>query len=628
MAHSKTATAALRWRRAVGVLVAAAAVLMLLPTAPANAHAFLTDSNPADGAVYTTAPRTLRLQFSESVVIAATRIDIVDGNGHHYVPRALRIVRSGSSDSTEEPAQVVADLPALPRSAYRVNWETLSSDDLHRTSGLLVFGVNRPVTASPFTEPTPRPEEAALRWLLFLGLAAAFGGQLGGHLYRRRSGEFGRRAARRCRWISVSGAVAALVVSAALLGDQLRSNWSSAGRVLSSSYGARWDVREIGLLVLLAGVLLGLRSGGKRRLGNLLVGAGAVSACVGTALLGHSAAGTGFTPTRTIADASHLAAAATWSGMLLVAVVVVLPHIRSGGMTAAHGRGVLRSFGVPAAWCVSVMVVTGVYLASGVVGSVDSVLLTLYGRALMLKLAVVALAGVLALLNTRRLHGADRRPAVKRTVFAEAVLAVVILGLAAVLTSGQPAREPQFVAPPKLAVVPVLDTNVADLQESLAIRPNQPGRNVVLVDVFDTRRPAPAPVRRVLISFVGLDGRTTAPTAAVRMTDGHWSVTADLTAPGRTRVRVEVQRAGLAAASHVYRWTVGGAPTAVRAPTVSNRPLASSLETLATLIAILLAIVWAGFAWRRISKRRRANRPDEPELPEPPTSTKELVGAN
>ncbi len=125
MARRSIAGPALRPRRVIGVLVAAAALVILLPAAPASAHAFLTDSNPADGAVYTSAPRTLRLEFSESVVIAATRIDIVDSSGHHYAPRAMRLVHSGSADSTEEPAQVVSDLPPLPRSAYRVNWATL-----------------------------------------------------------------------------------------------------------------------------------------------------------------------------------------------------------------------------------------------------------------------------------------------------------------------------------------------------------------------------------------------------------------------------------------------------------------------------------------------------------------------
>src|SRR5207253_1092525 len=103
-------------------------------------------------------------------------------------------------------------------------------------------------------------------------------------------------------------------------------------------------------------------------------------------------------------------------------------------------------FGVPAAAAVSVLVISGCYLASGVVGSVDAALLTTYGRTLLLKLGLFAVIAVLGLVNTRRLHRADRPQASRRTVVAEAVVALAVLGLAAVLTSGQPAREPQFVA--------------------------------------------------------------------------------------------------------------------------------------------------------------------------------------
>ena len=67
-------------------------------------------------------------------------------------------------------------------------------------------------------------------------------------------------------------------------------------------------------------------------------------------------------------------------------------------------RSVLRAFGPPAAGCVGVMVVTGVYLSSEVIGSVDAALFTTYGRTLLLKVTLAVVAGSLALVNTLRLH--------------------------------------------------------------------------------------------------------------------------------------------------------------------------------------------------------------------------------
>jgi putative copper export protein/methionine-rich copper-binding protein CopC len=620
----------------VAVLAMSVGLIVLSPSSPASAHAFLTDSNPADGAVLASAPGTLRLQFSESVVIAATRIDIVDSGGHHYKPTALRLVHNGGGDSTEEPAQIVGDLPALARSAYRVSWETLSSDDLHRTSGLFVFGVNEQVSAAPFEEPKPRLEEAALRWLLLLCLAAALGGALAVRLYRRVGGDGDGGttvAAGRARRISIVGAALGILVAAGLLVDQLVSSRSPAGRLLASSYGARWALREVGFVALLAAIWLGQRSG--RRLARpraplaLLLGLGTACACLGSALLGHAGAGQNLAATRVLADAAHLGAAATWSGLLIVALLVIVPQVRRGGAAAVTARAVLRGFGLPAAGCVGVMVVTGVYLASGVVGSVDAALLTFYGRTLMIKVAVFGAVAVLALINTRRLHAAVPRSTPRRTLFAEGILAVVILGLAAVLISGQPAREPQFVTAPVLAAVPVVATQVADLQESLAIRPNQPGRNVVLVDVFDTRRPAPAPIRRVLVSIVGLDGRDSAPVAADRLADGRWSVATGLDAPGRTRVRVTVQRAGLPDATHLYRWTVAGGLERTRPATVSTAPLGGLLENLALALAVLFGLGWSLALWRMWAKRpTRSHRGGgDAEPPDPATpATRDLVG--
>ena len=234
--------------------------------------------------------------------------------------------------------------------------------------------------------------------------------------------------------------------------------------------------------------------------------------------------------------------------------------------------------------------------------------MTFYGRTLIIKVAVFSAVVVLGLINTRRLHAPAPRPTPRRTVFAEAVLAVVILGLAAVLISGQPAREPQFVAAPAVTAVAFVDAQVADLQESLAIKPNQPGRNVVLVDVFDTRRPALAPIRRVLVSIIGLDGRGSAPVAADRLADGRWSVATDLDTPGRIRVRVTVQRAGLPDATHLYRWTVTGGSHRTRPATVSAAPIGGLLENVALALAVFLGLGWSVALWRWWA--RRSSRPD------------------
>jgi copper transport protein len=580
-------------------LVAALAVLVG-PVPAAQAHAFLAGSSPSDGQLLADPPAQIRLGFSESVVLSATRIDVVDATGRHLDLTGLRIESSADAADLEQPVEIVVDLPPMDRSAYRVSWATLSSDDLHATEGVLVFGVGQAVTAGGLDEPSPRPVEATLRWLLLLGLSGALGGPLALRLLVRAAGSDG--ATSLARRSASGGAVVGAVVAVLLLLDQLGASGADPVRLLGGGYGARWAVREVGLVVLAASGLSRVRASSRH---SVLFGVGAALACVGTATLGHSAGGGGLDVMRIAASAAHLAGAATWSGCLTVLTVALVLSVRGGPTTRQVAGRALRAFGPPAAVCVSVVVVTGFYLTSGVVGSVDAALGTTYGRALLLKVGLAAAAGALALVNTSRLHRAARLRPPRRTVVAEAVLGLAVLGLAAVLTSGQPAMEPQLVqsaTPPSDG--PVV-RQVVDLQETLDIRPNRPGPNVVIVEVFDTRRPAPAPVRSVEVAVVSADGTVGTPSVAERLGNGRWSVNATLASAGSAHVQVVAHRDGLADATVDYPWSIGSLtdPPIAR---VSTAPIRDQLR--AAALAVSLAVLlgwWVGLA---VAERRRSSR--------------------
>ena len=229
------------------------ALLMLLPAPAASAHAFLTSSTPADGQSLGTAPREIRLQFSESVVLSAMTLDIVDSHGQHFRPTSTRIqVGVG----TEDPVEVIATVPVLGRDAYRMRWETLSSDDLHRTNGLLVFGIGTAVSAAGTVEPTPPLDEVLLRAGLFLALAVSLGGLLAARLARRAPVMGGSvDLARRCAIGSAWGSAAALLFCPALLADQVLQQGAPAGEILLSSFGLHSALREVGFVLLLFAAL-------------------------------------------------------------------------------------------------------------------------------------------------------------------------------------------------------------------------------------------------------------------------------------------------------------------------------------------------------------------------------------
>ena len=596
-----------RWLFALPALVIG--LLTLLPAPAASAHAFLTGSSPSDGATLASAPSEIRLSFSESVALEAMDIDIVDAGGTHYPLSAVHLADPAAAAGTEDPVEVVAGLPPLGPGAYRLSWRTLSSDDLHTTNGVLVFGVGEQVTAAGALEPTPPPDETFLRAAVFLSLAAALGGLLAGLLLGRPASSDHAWTVRCCWWWSAAGAGLGILAAAALLADQVLAGGLSIRAVLLSSFGAHAALREVGFGLLLLAALLMLRNDSRSALRRALVLAGAACVGIGTALMGHAGAGVVVSTTRVIADAMHLIAAAAWSGTLLLAVTVALPYARRGGGPAI--RRMLTAFGVPAGILFGVMMVSGLYLASDVVGSVDALLLTFYGRTLGMKLLIVAIIGVLGLINHRRLR---RRaaPLPARTVTAEAIAAVVVLFLAALLTGGQPAMELEFVRATESAV-PLRDGAASDLQETLAIRPNVPGQNVILIGAADTRRPAPAPIGGVLVSVIDTTGRTGDPIAATRLAGGQWSVTTNLDGTGQVDIVVTVQRPGMADVSATYPWTISGPARSADQVIVSSAPLGDVLR----LLSLLLLLVAVGGGVGLVRRRRRVQRTAEAGEPAP-----------
>jgi copper transport protein len=336
--------------------------------------------------------------------------------------------------------------------------------------------------------------------------------------------------------------------------------------------------------------------------------AGALLASLGGAMLGHAGADPGAGYTRVVVTAVHLLAVLTWVGGVLALAVAILGRRgrRGDDLGALH---LLRRFGAPAVVLLGVGVASGVYLASATVASVDAALATTYGRTLLVKLGLVGVMATLALLNHRRLHGPHDLDVPVRGVRAEAAAAVLLLAATAVLTSAQPATEPEFRPQPQATQGPV-GGRADDLQIGLDVSPGVAGLNVVSVTVFDTRRPAPGQVTGVAID-VG-DG---ALVEATPLGDGRWSISGVDLPPGARTLAVSVTRPGLSAASLRTPWTIG-AGGAARHTLVSVAPLTWTLRGLA------LALALAGAVGLLVGVRRtRAARPGAVTDPAPRRSS-------
>jgi copper transport protein len=529
---------------------------------------------------------------------------------------------------------LVVTLPPLAPDTYRLQWSTLSSDDLHATRGVVVFGVQRAVAAAASrpADPAPRLPEIVLRATTLLGGGLAVGGLLLGFLLgRARGAEDDARDAVRARILAMAagGAFAAVAVLPLLLLVQLAAAngplLPALGRLLGGSgYGPRWAVHvlavaALGVIALRVRALL-VRSHlvPRWQLASGLLATGVFG--ISGALLGHTGATASQAPARVAVAGLHLVAGSAWAGALIAAAVAGLPALRRGADPAARRstlRSVLQAFGPVAVGCVVTVGLTGAVLAGAGVANVDAALSTVYGRALLLKVALVGVAGVLGLRTSLALRRSVRRG--DRAVAAEALALAGVLGLAALLSAASPPRGPRYAERPDVPVVSALSGDAADLVETVSVVPNLPGRNFLSIAVADTRRPAPAPVTGVTAVLRSPRGQETSTPVVPTGVPGEFTAPVEaITTGGMWRVRVAVHRRGLPDTVAEYPWGVRSPDTVgVRPDGWRTAPLAPWLDggAAAGAIAALLA---AGVLWRRRGRAVPAQRtpvtPSEPRV--------------
>ncbi|GAB2775208.1 hypothetical protein GCM10027039_40750 [Terrabacter koreensis] len=596
-------------RYAVGLALALAAAFALVvggAAPPASAHAYLSSSTPSDGSSLGQAPRSVELHFTEHVVLESTEVVVTDTQGRRLQATTLTLV--GEDEDRESPSTVVAALPPLGIGAYHVTWRTLSADDLHESGGVLAFGVQSAVRAAGPSEASPDLLELAGRWAVLAALAAGLGAVVVGRLLLR-GGQPGapapglpavlrlRRLARRALWV---GAAAALLL---LVADVVRFG----GQAVTSTYAVRWGARELALVVA-ALALVPSRSSARPASGRRDAAAVSALAAAGlaTVLVGHTGLRGG--TTWVLASTAHLLASLAWLGAV-GALTLVAVRARGLGLSRGEVASLLRRFAVPATSAVVVVVVSGVYLASDVIVSVDAGLVTTYGRIFVAKLVAAAVVGLIALGTARavRAGSAARVPRLRR----EAVGLTVVVALGGLLATGQPATAPQLVTRDEPSVVD--SRAVADLQQTVALRPNRPGASVAMVDVFDTRRPSPGPVTGVTVSLryaaaADTDAEVARPAsdpvAAQQVTGSRWAAGIELPADGAVDLDVAVHRRGLDDVRSTIRWVV--APSTPVETVVSRAPIAGPLAWTALVLAVLAVL--GGLAAAALLRSRLSSR--------------------
>lgn len=496
-------------------------LMALLPSA-AFAHASLIGSDPADGALVMRAPATVTLSFNEPV--APLTIRMIDASG----------AATAITDIRRDGARLVLTPPSISGDGARViSWRVMSADG-HPVGGSLTFWIGQRGDAAP---QTVRSEDKVLRgaiWLariiVYLGLFVG----VGGAFFTAWIGPSDAVAMRRTGVVVSVAALIALALSVGLqgldaLGLPLPSLISNGDAWVIGARGSFGHAVGFAAAALLLAMLSSRFSPPLRRAMALLALIGAGLALAAT---GHAASAQPRYLTMP-AVFLHGVSLAFWIGALLpLALAMREPREIAVGMLMRFSRAI--------PFAVAVLLASGLLLATIQLERLDALWTTDYGRVLAIKLALVAALLLLALWNrlwlTPRIgNGGHARRLMRRSIVAELVLVVAILGVVGLW---------RFTPPPRALVVANDDffTHV-HAERAMADVTLSPGHAGPITITIQLRTPDER-----LLNAKGVSVMLSNPEAGIEPAtaeakpagEGQWRVAMAAPVPGRWTLRLDI----------------------------------------------------------------------------------------
>ena len=400
-------------KRGALIVLATASAALALPAA-AWAHAALLQTTPVASRVVNVPPKQVSLRYSEPVEPRFAIVSVTNAAGDRETAGPPR--RSPADADT-----LVAPVKRLSEGWYLVYWRVISVDG-HPVRGAFTFAVGPNAGPAPqfvipsISETAATPKLVAARWFAFLSIMAAIG------LFILRIAiarpVVARVAGTRLRDVTIAFGAASLVALVAipvyfLLATAefaLRSFWSFGALfplVRASAFGRGWLDLELvfALFAAAAAIAIWLDRPERRQrsLAALLALAGALGAAGAVLLVPGIAGHAGQTSPRGLSlafDWFHLVAGSVWVGGLIGLVVLAasLPAARRvAGLVICVPRFSNTAF-------VSVLVLIGAGIGSSVqhLPTLASLWQTSYGKALLVKIALLGAALLLAAVNLLR----------------------------------------------------------------------------------------------------------------------------------------------------------------------------------------------------------------------------------
>ncbi len=418
----------------------------------ALAHGLIERAEPPVGGATASAPTRVQLWFTEPIEPRFSRLEV-------YPAGSSNRVDLGDVEMEGDRSLTVTMPPGLADGAYLVVWQVLTLSDGHTTSGSYSFGVGVPAdsTQTLIAERSPLADSA--RFLSLGGQAVLMGVAVFRWSIRL---EDANRFRRSLFWVMHLTRAALVLGAIGSLYVQSHSAGVLAIELLTTQWGIVWLARAamIGVVAARSDWLMrGDGTGASLLAGGFLL--------LTTSFTSHSAAK--FGAVGLAVDWAHLLATAVWSGGVLCAAIAI----------ANRETKFLANFSILGTAAVGGLIASGLWLGSGQVGSWAALLLTDYGRALLMKLAVVVLAFGLGAFNLLRRGN-------RLISAAEAVMALIILLFAAFLTNLPPAFSQLTDGAPTRVEQ---SKEVGDLKTTVTIWPARAGANSVEVTLNEKGRP-------------------------------------------------------------------------------------------------------------------------------------------
>lgn len=387
--------------RTVVLLLLAAACALLAGAGPASAHAAVTGSDPAQGAVVDKAPARISLTFSEQVAMSGDSLRVLDPEGKR--------VDAGEPSNVSGTTYAVRLHSGLPDGTYTVAYQVVSADS-HPVAGAYTFSIGAPSKTSVSVS-GQSTDDGVIGWLYGFGRYVSYAGFIvmaGGAAFVLACWPRGSGVRPVQRFV-VSGWLALTAATLALL--LLRGSFTGSGKVadvfdlsllgqvLQTKTGAALVSRL--LLLAAAALFIAVLFGAydkredpqeKRDLtfglaiGGVVVAAGLAASW---AMSEHASVGLQAGIAMPV-DVLHLLAVAAWLGGL-GALLVALRAPADAPVDASA----VRRFSRVAFGSVLALIATGTYQSWRQLGSWSAFTDTRYGQLLLTKIALVAvLVGV------------------------------------------------------------------------------------------------------------------------------------------------------------------------------------------------------------------------------------------